>query len=187
MLFSNQEESDPFNSSTPVVLKYLSKFYEEGKSYSSINTAKSAISSVCGLLKNRDIGNEIIVKRFLRGIFTRRPNLPRYGAIWDVNTVFNYISSLSSNDELTLLTLSEILSIRLPCSPQNRHRYHYNNDKTSLKLFFCSVSLVSRSHFPLCSYNPYRRNKANITALFIIGALAVQEKPLPPPLHNILF
>ena len=49
----------------------------------------------------------------MRGIFTRRPNLPRYGAIWDVNTVFNYISSLPSNDELTLLTLSEKLSILL--------------------------------------------------------------------------
>ena len=49
----------------------------------------------------------------MRGIFTRRPNLPRYGTIWDVNTVFNYISSLPSNDELTLLTLSEKLSILL--------------------------------------------------------------------------
>ena len=113
LLFSNQEENDPFNPSTPLVLKYLSKLYEEGKSYSSINTAKSAISSVCGLLKNRDIGNEVLVKHFMRGIFTRRPNLPRYGAIWDLNTVFNYISSLPSNDELTLLTLSEKLSILL--------------------------------------------------------------------------
>jgi len=93
------------------VLKFLSKLYEEGKSYSAINTAKSMISSVCVLLKNRQIGNEVVVQRFMRGIFTSRPSLPKYGEIWDVNIVFKYISLLPSNEALTLLTLSEKLCI----------------------------------------------------------------------------
>ena len=110
-VFRVGKKIDPFDPPTTIVLKFLSVLYEEGKSYSTINTAKSAISSVCALLHNKEIGKEKIVTRFMRGIFTTRPNLPRYGDIWDVIMVFNYILSLPSNEKLTLLTLSEKLSI----------------------------------------------------------------------------
>ena len=49
------------------------------------------------------------------------------------------------------------------------------------------MSMITISHmfFLYVTYDHYRLNKANITDIFIIGALAVQEKPLPP--LNILF
>lgn len=113
MQFSNQKQVDPFNPPSGLVLQFLSQMFADGKSYSTINSAKSAISSMCGLLHNRDIGNEILVRRFMRGIFTSRPQLPKYSTIWDVNIVFKYIASLGDNDKLTLLTLSEKLVILL--------------------------------------------------------------------------
>ncbi len=81
--------------------------------YSAINTAKSAISSVCALVSGRDIGNEKIVKWFMKGIFTERPSLPRYGKIWDVNIVFTYLIALECNADMSLNKLSGKLAILL--------------------------------------------------------------------------
>ena len=52
-----------------------------------------------------DIGNSVLVKKFMRGVFNKRPALPKYRTIWNPDIVLNYLSSLSSN--LTLLQLSQ--------------------------------------------------------------------------------
>ena len=44
--YSAQRNEDPFNSPVAVWLDFLATLYEEGLSYSSINTAKSAISTI---------------------------------------------------------------------------------------------------------------------------------------------
>ena len=113
MLFSDKEKIDTFNPPTESVLKFLAELYQCSIGYSAINTAKSAISSICALVNARDIGNEVLVKRFMKGIFTNRPNLPRYGKIWDVNIVFKHILLMSENGNLSLLQLSEKLTMLL--------------------------------------------------------------------------
>ncbi len=95
------------------MLEFLGQLYEENVGYSAINTAKSAISSMCAIVAGREIGNERIVKQFMKGIFTCRPALPKYGRIWDVNKVFVYLSTLSENANLSLLELSQKLAILL--------------------------------------------------------------------------
>lgn len=78
MLFSETEQVNPFDPPTETVLAFLSSLYEKNIGYSAINTAKSAISSICSVVSNRDIGNEKIITRFMRGIFNSRPSLPKY-------------------------------------------------------------------------------------------------------------
>ena len=95
------------------MLDFLFQLYEEKVGYSAINTAKSSISSFCALVNGRDIGNETIIKRFMKGIFVTRPSLPKYSKIWDVNKVLSYLSNISNNDELTMLQLSQKLAILL--------------------------------------------------------------------------
>ena len=109
MCFSDQENVDPFNPPIESVLKFLNQLYESGLRYSAINTAKSAISSVCKLIHNRNIGDDHLVQCYMRGIFNTRPSLPQYGVIWDVNMVFTYISSLPTDENISLLQLSEKL------------------------------------------------------------------------------
>lgn len=96
MLFSETEQVNPFDPPTETVLAFLSSLYEKNIGYSAINTAKSAISSICSVVSNRDIGNEKIITRFMRGIFNSRPSLPKYTETWDVNIVFKYLDTLST-------------------------------------------------------------------------------------------
>ena len=44
-----------------------------------------------------DIGSSVLVKKFMRGVFNKRPALPKYRTTWNPDIVFNYLSSLSSN------------------------------------------------------------------------------------------
>jgi type IV secretory pathway component VirB8 len=95
------------------VLAFLSSLYEKNTGYSAINTAKSAISSMCSVVSNRDIDNEKIITRFMRGIFNCQPSLLNYTSTWDVNMVFKYLETLSDNKDLSLLELSQKTAILL--------------------------------------------------------------------------
>lgn len=72
---------------------FLTELYRNGLGYSGINTAKSAISSVVNIVNNIQIGNHIMIKQFLKGVFNEKPVLPRYNCTWDVGTVLGYISN----------------------------------------------------------------------------------------------
>ena len=60
------------------------------------------------------VGNNTLVKRFMRGMFLLKPSLPRYNFTWDVSRFLNYLQTLS-NDILTLkqmtLKLCALLSL----------------------------------------------------------------------------
>ena len=49
----------------------------------------------------------------MKGVFERRPSLPRYTSTWDVNIVLSYIKSLSVNALLPLKDLSHKLACLL--------------------------------------------------------------------------
>ena len=75
----------------------MSELFNSGIGYSGINTAKSALSSLIGIVANIDIGSHLLVRRFMKGIFNKKPSLPKYNVTWPVNTVINFIQSLDNN------------------------------------------------------------------------------------------
>ena len=94
----------------PSALSYLTALHESGLSYSSVNTARSVLSSILAWEDcQTPFGQLPIVKRFMKGIFESRPPLPRYSSTWNVKNVFNYIRS---QDDVPLLTL-KVLSHRV--------------------------------------------------------------------------
>ena len=73
-------------------MSFLSGLFKSGLSYSSINTARSALSSILSWENNpTPFGQLPIVKRFMKDIYESRPALPRYCSTWSVKTVFDYI------------------------------------------------------------------------------------------------
>lgn len=74
---------------------------------------KSAISSICSVVNNRDIDNEKIITCFMRGIFNSQPSLLNYTSTWDVNMVLKYLETLSDNKDISLLELSQKTAILL--------------------------------------------------------------------------
>ena len=58
-------------------------------------------------------GSEELVRHFVRGVFVKRPSLPKYVVTWDVAKVLSYLSSQSPTATLPLLALSSKLAMLL--------------------------------------------------------------------------
>lgn len=88
------------------IIEFLTMLYKSGVGYSSINTARSALSSYLTLGKSVSVGQLPLIKRFLKGVYNKRPIFPRYQQTWDVNLVLDYLKSLSPVNILSLRSLS---------------------------------------------------------------------------------
>lgn len=120
MLVCEQQQVNPFNPSLTHVLNFLTTLHKKGLGYSAINTAKSAISSVVYIVSGIQIGVQMVVKQFMRGIYNERPTLPRYNCTWDVGLVLKYLQSLHPLDNLSLKLLSYKLLMLLALTTGQR-------------------------------------------------------------------
>lgn len=102
------------------IISYLTHLHIKcNLGYSSINTAKSMLSSVFSLLYKRDIGSKPLIKHFMKGIFNMKPSLPKYTNTWNVQVVIKYLDSLNTS-ELTLRLLSVKLATLLALTSGQR-------------------------------------------------------------------
>ena len=88
-----------------VLLEFLTGLFEAGASYSSLNSARSAVASIL-VDQQTSIGEAPLIKKFLRGAFNARPQLPRYTSTWDVNIVLNYLRGVAPSKSLSLKQLT---------------------------------------------------------------------------------
>lgn len=89
--------------------------HERGLSYTTINTARSAISAITLSEDKNTIGCHPLVSRFMKGIYKGSPPTPRYQSTWDVQPVLTYLASINPLDKLDLkmLTLKLVMLIAL--------------------------------------------------------------------------
>lgn len=89
------------------MINFLTMLFDEGKSFSAINTARSALSAfMWDNNSGQTIGNLCSVKRLLKGMYELRPPKPRYSCIWDANIVLSYLSNFYPNEDIPLSLLS---------------------------------------------------------------------------------
>lgn len=91
------------------------KLYKKGLSYSTINTARSALSTVVEMNHGCSIGTHPLVSRFVKGVYQSRTPTPKYSHIWDVSKVLGYLGTLYPNKEISLknLTLKLVMLLLL--------------------------------------------------------------------------
>ncbi len=77
-----------------------------GLGYSSLNTARSALSLLVGKVEGVTLGSHPLVVRFIKGVASKRPPRSRYEHIWDVDKVLDMFKKWDSNDMLSLRQLS---------------------------------------------------------------------------------
>lgn len=114
--FCGRREVDPFSTTVNNVLEFLTFLYQSGIGYSGINTARSALSSVVTLVDavHYPVGQHPLIKRFLKGVFNKKPSFPRYSEIWDVSVVFNWMKTIDfDNMCLKLITLKTTMLLAL--------------------------------------------------------------------------
>ena len=104
--FCSKRESNPYDPPLTAVLDFLVTLHDKGLSYTTINTARSAISAFTVPRNNTAIGSHPLISRFMKGIFKGSPPTPRYQSTWDVKPVLTYLSSLHPVEKLELKTLT---------------------------------------------------------------------------------
>ena len=113
----NERDSDPISGPIGEVVNFLAHLYKEGYQYRSLNSYRSAISSVHEKVDGYEVGQHPLISRVLKGAFNLRPPQPRYETTWDVATVLQYIESLGSSRSLSLQSISWKLAMLLALRP----------------------------------------------------------------------
>lgn len=101
------------------MLDFLVQLYEEGLGYSSLNTARCALSTFI-VSGSSTIGAHPLVVRFLKGVFNARPTAARYVDIWDVSVVLNKLRDMSPCKYLSLKDLTLKLAMLMSLTSAQR-------------------------------------------------------------------
>ena len=108
-----QRNINPAHANIRIGIEYLIQYFYSSVCYSSINTARSVLSSILKPQNGSSLREDPLVCRLLKGVFNLRPSLQRYTTTWDISICFRYIKSLPLLDECNLKTLSCRLAILL--------------------------------------------------------------------------
>ena len=100
----DRRDSDPFSGPVSEVTNFLAELHENGFQYNSINTYRSAISSVHWKIEGVSVGQHPTITRPLKGVYhdIHVPPVPRYISTWNVQQVLDYIKALGDSSLLPL-------------------------------------------------------------------------------------
>lgn len=104
--YCNKKQIDYIQNSVKPILHFLTELFELGLSYSSLNTARGALSALGISVDKYSIGQHPLIIRLMKGVFNIRPSRPRYQSTWDVNQVLLYLRKLSPVKYLSLKDLT---------------------------------------------------------------------------------
>ena len=86
----NKRQIDILQAPLDQVANFLSESFAAGKSYSTINTYRSALSSTLYPFNNPAVGTHSLIVRLVKEVYSERPPAPRYSTTWDVTKVTDY-------------------------------------------------------------------------------------------------
>ena len=90
----HQRGADPIDGPISDVVNFLAHLYDAGYQYRSLNSYRSAISSVHTEVDGHSVGEHPLVARLLKGIFNQHPPRPQYETTWDVAQVTEYLEKV---------------------------------------------------------------------------------------------
>ena len=109
--FCLERYTDPIQATMEMGVEFLTDYFKTGVGYRSVNSARSALSSIIKPVCNVPFGKSPLVCNFLRGVFNIRPVLPKHVTTWDVTTFFSLIKTKPTVTNCDLKTLSHRLAI----------------------------------------------------------------------------
>ena len=90
----DRKERNPLQADLGTVCDFFTEQFEDSKkSYSTINSYRSALSSMLLPVDGYSVGEHPIIARLLKGMFRVRPPEPRYSFTWDVNVLLTFLES----------------------------------------------------------------------------------------------
>lgn len=102
----SEQGRDPVSGLIADVANFLAYLHEEGYQFRSLNTFRSAISSVHDTVDEMEVGKHPTICRLLKGAYHIRPPLPRYTSMRVLQVVLCYIEDLGPSASLSLKLLT---------------------------------------------------------------------------------
>ena len=134
-IFCSNSSIDPFTASVTDGIEFLTTlFYSKDIGYSSINTARSALSLIIEARNGISFGSHPLVQRYMKGIFRLKPSLPKYTATYDASRVLYCLKQMGPSEALTLKELSMKLAMLLCLLTANRDQVLPVLDITQMEL-----------------------------------------------------
>lgn len=114
--FRKENDKNLYTAEISELIEFLTKEFNQGGTYGTLNTTRSALSLILG----PEIADDFRVKRFFKGISNIRPALPKYDVTWDPQIILNYFSNKPENNLLSLEDLSKKLITLLSITTGHR-------------------------------------------------------------------
>ncbi|XP_053398289.1 uncharacterized protein LOC123561770 [Mercenaria mercenaria] len=102
------------------VIDFLTRLFDSGLSYESINIARSALSALGIVLDGFIVGKHPVVTRFCKGTYNIRPPKARYKETWDVSKTITYLKTLMPLEKLSLKLLTLKLAMLIALTQASR-------------------------------------------------------------------
>ncbi|KAI9550901.1 hypothetical protein GHT06_004520 [Daphnia sinensis] len=101
---------------------FLSDYFHSGKSYSTVNVARSMLSSTLSLSsESLELGRNPLVVNLMRGVYNEKPPVPKYTATWDPSVVLMHLEvSANARNSLSTLQLARKASTLLALTSLSR-------------------------------------------------------------------
>ena len=81
--FCRKRGFDPCSVPPVKALDFLTELFEQGLGYSTLNTARYALSQVLPPEAGVSFGDLPLIRQFVKGVFQEKPSLPRYTVTWE--------------------------------------------------------------------------------------------------------
>lgn len=114
--FCAQHGKDVFDNSVEFIMTFLTEQFNQGASYGSINSHRSALSLFLG----DNVGKNENIKRLLKGVFKMRPSVPKYSHTWDPKRVLDHIAKWYPNTTISLEQMTKKLVVLLALCTAHR-------------------------------------------------------------------
>lgn len=127
MLFCSKRDKDPLQTTAGEVVEFLTEL-STTVGYSTLNTARAALSSLVTFSDGYTVGSHPLISRFFKGVFQLNPPTPRYSSIWDANILLTHLKTMSPAKNLCLkdLTLKTAMLMAM-VSAQRQQTLHLFN------------------------------------------------------------
>lgn len=111
---------NPISPTLPMIAQFLTKEFQLGKQYSTLNSYRSALSATIPPIEGHAVGKHPTIVCLLQGAFNERPPAPRYQNVWSVRQVIAFIKGMPKSTLLDLGGLSKKLTMLLALSNGKR-------------------------------------------------------------------
>ena len=125
-----------FSSTKEDVLQFLTKEFEAGASYGTLNSTRAAL----GLVLTKSITNDLIISQFFKGVFRLKPLKPRYSVTWD-DRVLETLEKQWPLESLSLRQLSEKILMLLALCTAHKMQTFFLIKIENIKIFDARIEI----------------------------------------------